>query len=148
MTLYLLALIGASLAAGLVAAGQAGSAAPPNTSENEATILALIGDAGCDAAAQCRTIAMGAKACGGPKAFLAWSIRRTDEATLRAAADSYSARMRVEVSQSAMVSNCAIVTDPGAQCVLAVPTIATADSGAQRVCRLRGARQVGVTGTD
>ena len=103
----------------------AACASPPAGSLAEVT--ALIGDAACSDDSQCRTVAIGAKACGGPEAYLTWSVQRTDAQALDAAVAAYH-RVRVaEVAQSGRASNCALVTDPGATC--------QADAGV-RACRL------------
>src|ERR1043166_7657501 len=46
------------------------STAPPSSAPS---VQALIGDARCSADTQCATIGVGAKACGGPDAYVAWS---------------------------------------------------------------------------
>jgi len=76
----------------------------------------LIGDAGCDNTAQCRSIAIGAKACGGPSRFLAWSTRSTDEAALKTLVAKQATSQSEESRRSGVVSDCAVVTDPGASC--------------------------------
>ena len=58
-----------------------------DTADSAAAIRALIGDAACDSNAQCHAVGIGARACGGPSAYLAWSSLRTDASetpTLRA----------------------------------------------------------------
>ena len=113
----------------------------PASAALEAEVLGLIGDAACESHEQCRTVAFGAKACGGPQSYLAWSTKGTDEAALKAAAEQYAVQRRAEVSDGGMVSNCALVTDPGAYCApgaAAAPGVTT--SGPQRVCRLRNIR--------
>jgi len=107
----------------------------------EARIRALIGDAACESHEQCRTVAFGAKACGGPESYLAWSTKGTDEAALTAAAEQYAVRRRAEVSASGMVSNCALVADPGAYCAPAAAAASgVTTAGPQRICRLRNVR--------
>lgn len=80
-------------------------------------IHALIGDAACDTDAQCRSIGVGAKACGGPNGYLAWSARGTNEAALRAAVEQQARVQRAENERSGMSSNCMVVPDPGARCL-------------------------------
>lgn len=109
----------------------------------EATVKSLIGDAACTAQDQCRSIAFGAKACGGPQAYLPWSTLRTNEAALKRAADSYAEARRAEAKQLDMASNCAMVLDPGAYCS-AEPQATAATAGApSRVCLLRSTRPAG-----
>ena len=103
-------------------------------------IRALIGDAACDSDAQCRTLAMGAKACGGPEYYLAWSTKRTDAAALRDAVAGDGAVRRPEPPRPGVRSDCALVTDPGAYCA---PSGTDAAQQQGRACRLRSARQGG-----
>ena len=79
-------------------------------------LRAEIGSAACDSAQQCKTIAVGHKACGGPETYLAWSSKGTDSAKLRSLADAYGAKRKAENLASGMLSNCAAVMDPGATC--------------------------------
>ena len=79
-------------------------------------IQQLIGEAACTTDADCRTIAVGDKACGGPESYLAWSARQTDPQRLTAAAERYTSERKAQNQQSGMVSNCAFLTDPGARC--------------------------------
>ncbi|MFN5048727.1 hypothetical protein [Roseateles sp.] len=79
-------------------------------------IQAQIGDAACDTEQQCRSLAVGSKACGGPEAYLAWSTRRSQESRLQALATEYAAARQAENQRSGMASDCALLTDPGARC--------------------------------
>lgn len=101
----------------------------------EAEVRRLIGDARCSAEEQCRTLAFGAKACGGPQAYLAWSTLVTDEAALLQAAQRHAERRREDLRKSRLMSDCAVVVDPGASCA---PSTAASAPGA-RACRLQGA---------
>ncbi len=81
-----------------------------------AEIKTLIGDAPCDDASQCRTIAVGFKACGGPGSYLAWSTKNVDEAKLKDLAQRQIAAEQAESQRAGMISDCRLVTDPGAVC--------------------------------
>ncbi len=116
--------------------GGTGEAAP-GAAGLLANVRELIGDAACRSDAQCRTVAVGAKACGGPEGYLAWSTSRTDEAALASAVADYSAKRRVEVSASGIASNCALVADPGAYCAQASPAAPDKTPVAAQGCRLR-----------
>jgi hypothetical protein len=109
--------------------------APVQPAASMASIQALIGDAGCQSDAQCKTIAVGAKACGGPQAYLAWSTARTDDYALKRAADDYAAERQREIRARGEVSTCTFLADPGAYC--AAPNAVV--SGRAGVCRLRSA---------
>jgi hypothetical protein len=95
---------------------------PPAAPETESARLAgelraLIGPASCSADTQCRTVAVGAKACGGPAGYWAWSSQGTDGEAVKALAARQAAAQRRELAASGMRSNCAMVSDPGAACV-------------------------------
>lgn len=77
---------------------------------------AQIGDASCDNSAQCRTLAVGSKPCGGPERYLPWSTKRTDGATLGRLAAQYAAARQIENAKNDLMSTCEMVTDPGATC--------------------------------
>ena len=117
-----------------------------------ASVETLIGDAACDSDAQCHTIALGAKACGGPQRYLAWSSSRTDGSALRRAAEREARAARAQVEKSGMMSNCAMVTDPGAYCLVpraadgSLASSAPAPAPGVRQCRLR-ATGIGGAGT-
>lgn len=109
-------------AAGLLSlTGLCSCASEPTDATASATQLshkidALVGDAACDSAAQCRTIAVGAKPCGGPERYVAWSTARTDERQLKDAVAKHAQRRQADNQASHMASNCMMVTDPGASC--------------------------------
>ena len=94
-------------------------------------LRALIGGASCSSDAQCRTLAVGAKACGGPAAYLAWSVQGTDAQKLADTAARQAAAQRREIQASGLRSNCALVTDPGAACVAARCELANLSGGAR-----------------
>lgn len=123
-----------ALVSGCQAAGAASEGA-----RLEAEIRRLIGGAACTASEQCRTLAFGAKACGGPQSYLAWSTQVSDPAALRAAAERYAAWRREDLNKRGVVSDCALVVDPGAACV---PEPAASAPG-QGACRLLGGRAGG-----
>lgn len=96
--------------------------APPVAVEAESVRLgrelrALIGPAACSSNSQCRTLAVGAKACGGPAGYLAWSTVGTDAERLADLAARQARAHKREIEASGMLSNCAMVADPGAACV-------------------------------
>ena len=97
------------------------------------SVQALVGDAACDTDAHCGTLGVGAKACGGPASYLAWSSLRTDGTALRAAARRDESMQREAIAARGEMSNCAVTPDPGAYCDLSRPR-ASAPPG---VCRLR-----------
>lgn len=90
-------------------------AAPP-PGDTLAQIRALIGTAACTDNSQCRTIGIGARACGGPQAYLAWSATHTDGAELAALAEKFKLEREAANAASGELSNCQFFPDPGASC--------------------------------
>lgn len=117
-----------SLPPGDTAATQ--TAAPPTDLQAEADLLARmtteIGAARCTSDAQCRTLAVGEKACGGPAAWRPWSITTGGSDQLHAWAAKLAVMQRQRNERSGVMSNCQYLPDPGAtcqaqQCVLRYP---------------------------
>jgi len=104
---------------------------PAPAADAAATPQALLGDAACQADAQCATVGIGAKACGGPASYLAWSTLRTDGERLRTLVQREADAQRKQMAARGEMSNCAMVPDPGAYCDR------TQASGGLGVCRLR-----------
>lgn len=109
-----LALLLAAATLATACAAQGPVAAGPTS---RAAIESLVGEAPCDADAQCRTVGVGAKACGGPARYLAWSSRHTDAAALQRAVEQDARRARADAEAAGILSNCSIAVDPGASCV-------------------------------
>lgn len=107
-------LVGASVLSVLALCSCA--AEPPTPAQLAERIDTLIGDAACDSSSQCRTIAIGARACGGPDSYRAWSTRRTDQKELSTAVQQHAERRRAENVANRMASICVMATDPGASC--------------------------------
>ena len=76
-----------------------------------------IGDAPCSSDAQCRTVPVGAKACGGPAAWWAWSQAHSDGAQLQAWSRQLDRLQRKRFEATGEQSTCQVVPDPGAACV-------------------------------
>jgi hypothetical protein len=103
-----------------------GSSSParPSTATGPVTTTSLmrdialeIGDAMCDTDSQCHTVGVGAKACGGPEGYVAWSSKVNGAGTgLKALAAAHSAERERENERSGMRSNCSVTPDPGAVC--------------------------------
>lgn len=81
-----------------------------------ARIRAEVGDAACSSDAQCRTLPIGAKACGGPASWMAWSIANADAGQLQAWSAELAALQRRRFAKTGIMSTCSIVPDPGATC--------------------------------
>jgi hypothetical protein len=94
-----------------------GAAAAASAGPLLARVHALIGSAACEADVQCRTVAIGHKACGGPEAYLAWSVLGTDADALAGAAAGYNAWRREAQATEGRVSDCQVIGDSGAVCL-------------------------------
>jgi len=100
----------------------AGAQAPPVAAGPEATarlwqqIQSANADTSCDGDSQCHSLGVGAKACGGPERYLAWSSKHGDGAALRALVQQHSAARRADDARAGMMSTCSVVSDPGAVC--------------------------------
>jgi hypothetical protein len=79
-------------------------------------IRALTTDASCTSSSQCHTLALGARACGGPQSYLAWSSAHTDGAALRLLAQRYAEQEKERIAASGELSDCRMIVDPGAEC--------------------------------
>lgn len=125
---------GASTAADQAAPPDAGnaSAAAQKTARDAAEaglrrLRGAIGDGACSSDAQCRTVALGAQACGGPQAYLAWSLAAGNSAQVAELAARYRDQQIAVNAASGQRSTCRALRDRGAYC--AVPAGAAAGAG-------------------
>ncbi len=95
----------------------AGKRAAPAQDDALAAIHQLIGSAACSDSSQCHSLAIGARACGGPEYYLAWSSAHTAGDQLRALGERYKAERQAGNAASGRVSDCRYAIDPGAVCV-------------------------------
>jgi hypothetical protein len=109
----ILSLLLASACAGSAPQQAPGRAGPAATL---AEIRALVGEAACTADADCHSLPLGAKPCGGPESWLAWSSAHTPAVQLQALAERYRAERQAEARASGLMSDCRFVADPGAAC--------------------------------
>ncbi len=79
-------------------------------------IRSLIADTACTSHAECRTLALGVRACGGPEAYLPWSTARTDERKLAPLAAQYKSARAAQIAAAGELSDCRMLSDPGATC--------------------------------
>lgn len=80
-------------------------------------IMATIGTASCSIDQECRALAMGAKPCGGPWAYEAYSLVNTDTAKLQQLAQQHH-DFEVKLNElRGTVSNCAIIAEPPVACL-------------------------------
>jgi len=95
-----------------------------------AQIRGLIGTASCTDASQCRTLPIGARACGGPEGYLAYSTSSAPEAELKALAERHKQQRADFHAKSGMMSNCRYMPDPGAVCVAGTCQLAAGKNSA------------------
>lgn len=93
------------------------------------TIRQAVGPARCHDDRDCRTSALGSLACGGPAAWIAWSVLDADQDALRDALARFDAVQEQHQLRGGGASICRVVEDPGASCV-------AAPGAAHRNCRL------------
>ena len=80
----------------------------------EARVRTIANSGGCSLAAQCATIAIGAKPCGGPRGYLAYCADQTDETALRRAAEALRTAEERYNRRNGIASTCDYTPDPGA----------------------------------
>lgn len=108
--------IAAALAATTLAAC-AQTPAEPESQRLGRELRTAIGPAACTADSQCRSLPVGAKACGGPAGYWAWSTQDGDAQRIADLAARQAAAQRKENEANSMRSNCALAVDPGVACV-------------------------------
>ena len=106
----------------ILVAACAGARPPAQASDPAATaslwqqIQSENADTACDSDSQCHSLGVGAKACGGPERYLAWSSKQNDGARLKALTEQHSAARRADDAREHMMSTCSLISDPGAAC--------------------------------
>jgi len=81
-----------------------------------ARIRALAGTPSCTSDAQCHSLPLGARPCGGPESYLPWSSARTPQAEIEALGERYKEERRAANKASGVMSTCQFLMDPGAVC--------------------------------
>jgi len=120
----LLAMLGAGACAPVLA--------PPRVPLEE--LQALGAASTCSASSQCRSIAIGAKACGGPEGYLAVSQVHAERAQVLARR--HAARRGAEnAAEPGAASNCMVVSDPGATCQAGLCVLGSGGDGGLRATR-------------
>jgi hypothetical protein len=105
-------------ATALASCAQTTPPAPQTESQRLARELReLIGPATCTADSQCRSLPVGARACGGPAGYWAWSTHGVDETRLTDLAARQAQAQQRELASSGRRSNCSVAVDPGVACV-------------------------------
>ncbi|MFC0131693.1 hypothetical protein CR105_12670 [Massilia eurypsychrophila] len=104
--------------------------APAAANDLPAQMRAQIGNAACTDSAQCKTVPLGARACGGPEGYLAYSAAKTPAAPLLALAERYAQQRSAEQAAAGMASTCQMAVDPGAVCQAGACQLGTGQPGA------------------
>lgn len=136
--LAVIVMSGCAAAADAPPPSAAPSPAPQNAASLMAPVKSLIGEAECDHPDQCHAVGVGAKACGGPNGYLAWSVKNTDQKALLAAVQAQADAEKKENQASGLASDCRVMPAPTATCR---PRVADG----KKVCQLG---QGGVRGAD
>jgi hypothetical protein len=105
--------------------------APQAQSDTLGQIRALVGAAGCTDSSQCHSLPMGARGCGGPQGYLAWSSAHTPGDALRALGERYKAERQAQIAAAGEMSDCRFVADPGAVCRAGSCQLGSAGAAAQ-----------------
>lgn len=79
-------------------------------------LLQLVQDKSCTSSQQCRSLPLGAKPCGGPEGYLAWSTAHADAAAVAQMAERYRQERKAEHERRGVASDCRFLPDPGAVC--------------------------------
>lgn len=103
-------------ASGLLLTACACAGAQPSTAELWKQIQSASADLRCDNSSQCHSMGVGAKACGGPENYLAWSSKNSDGEQLKRLVEQHAAARRADDQKQGMMSTCSVVSDPGASC--------------------------------
>jgi hypothetical protein len=120
----------------LLAACQPLIAQPAKPSSNASTqdlarqIDAEIGTPRCTADAQCRTLAVGARACGGPESFRPYAAPPAKPERLEKLAQQHADLQRNAQQSDGRMSICSVVADPGARCDAALQRCVLRTDGA------------------
>ncbi|WP_157836268.1 hypothetical protein [Rheinheimera texasensis] len=78
-----------------------------------AEIKAMVGTAAASEPAQCKKVGFGHKPCGGPASYLIYSTQGLDETSLLQKVSRYNQLMQAEQQRLGLVSDCAVVPEPG-----------------------------------
>ena len=94
-------------------AGSASAALAPVHAQLETTLAAA---SACTVDTECHSVAVGAKACGGPTGYRAYSSRNASTASVDALAQHERDLAAAAARESHQVSACFMLADPGAHC--------------------------------
>ena len=70
----------------------------------------------CREDADCATVGVGARSCGGPEQYLAYAWRATSAPALQRAAQEHARLRKKQLEERGEMSTCELLPDPGAYC--------------------------------
>ncbi len=97
-------------------AASACSHATPGESKSLSELRAIGRAAACSSDQQCKTLPVGAKSCGGPESYMAYSTASVSTEKAASLAARYRKEREAENQASGLASDCRFLMDPGAQC--------------------------------
>lgn len=80
-------------------------------------VAGLMREPVCAETADCKTLPFGAKACGGPKTYLVYSLKTTDVPLLESTVEKYNRQEAAQNRETGAVSDCMFVSEPRVSCV-------------------------------
>lgn len=92
------------------------SHATPGESKSLSELRAIGRAAACSSDQQCKTLPVGAKSCGGPESYMAYSTASVSTEKAASLAARYRKEREAENQASGLASDCRFLMDPGAQC--------------------------------
>lgn len=82
---------------------------------DETAIMSLI-DLTCDHDNQCKLIAVGVSACGGPQKYLAYSVKNSDVSKLKSTVALFNGKQRLQNKKNSTVGTCNEIMPPKTFC--------------------------------
>lgn len=70
----------------------------------------------CREDADCATVGVGARSCGGPEQYLAYAVRETSATALQRAVQDHARLRKKQIEERGEMSTCEVLPDPGAYC--------------------------------
>lgn len=80
-------------------------------------VLSLVGEGDCSELAVCRSLALGAKPCGGPWEYLIYSTTNSDTLKINEKVEEYNELNRILNIRYGYLSDCTIVEEPQLVCL-------------------------------
>jgi len=80
-------------------------------------ITAAIGEARCRNLVNCRVVGLGARPCGGPEEYVAYSIWSTDREQISILVSEYNLLKEDLMHDSDQAGSCEVLQEPGVDCI-------------------------------